>query len=65
MGSNYFPAMACNCGGERAEGSGKASSFDLLSPHGFSFEFDDTEPGHRDNADGEYTKETSRWPMAP
>jgi cold shock protein len=31
---------------------GKASSFDLLSPFGFSCDSDDTEPSHRDHAGG-------------
>ncbi|MFN4130514.1 MAG: hypothetical protein ACK4GC_11975, partial [Paracoccaceae bacterium] len=31
---------------------GKASSFDLLFPYGFSCDSDDTEPGHRKQVDG-------------
>jgi len=47
-----FGIAPCNSGGEGASVWGKASSFDLLSPNGFSCDSDDTEPSHRNLAGG-------------
>lgn len=45
---------ACKDSQRQLYGLGKASSFDLLFPYGFSCDSDDTEPGHRNQVDGKY-----------